>query len=117
MPLKRSGIYFFQRFRRINPAQTVYLYSMLSVEMVHIKLIENSDAIDHRLYQEVFRSRLHALEKVLHYFERYQIEAVIKFEGRIHERRLQTSVEVECEDDVFKKVIEQSVHKFRQTAI
>jgi hypothetical protein len=83
------------------------------VDLKHIKLIENSGDIEHHLYHEIFKSKLHSLTKMLNYFERYEIDATIKFGGHIHERRLKTTVEVECDDDVFKRVIEENVKKFR----
>ena len=86
------------------------------MDLKHIKLIENSGDIDHRLYHEIFKSKLHSLSKVLNYFERYEINATIKFAGQIHDKRLQTTVEVECDDDVFRLVIEENVKKFRHPA-
>lgn len=82
--------------------------------MKHIKLIENSTDIEHKFYQDIFMSKLYSLNKVLYYFERYEIAATIIFEGYIKEKRLHTQVDVQCEDEVFRKVIEENIRKFRQ---
>jgi hypothetical protein len=83
------------------------------VDLKHIKLIENSGDIENRPYNEIFKSKLYSMSKVLNYFERYEIDATIKFAGVVRDRRLQTTVEIECEDDVFKRVIEENLKKFR----
>jgi hypothetical protein len=80
--------------------------------MKYITLVENSNEITDGRLKKLFLSKTEQLERIIFFFERKEIEATIKLNGTVKNRRLYTTVEVVCNDLAYKKAIEESIRTF-----
>jgi hypothetical protein len=85
--------------------------------MNHINLIERSTTIENELFKELYLSNLLSLKRHLSFFDRKGVDATVTFHAFEQDHKLAIGVEVECEDEVFKKVIESNLKAFNKVFV
>jgi hypothetical protein len=85
--------------------------------MKYIKLIDSSKAIESAVFKEIYLSRFSLLEDTLAYLDRVCIEADVTFTGKVTGERMITTVEVLCQDEGFKQVIEEATRSFNSALV
>ena len=85
--------------------------------MKYIKLVDSSQAIESKVFKDIYLSRFSLLEDTLEYLDRVCIEANVTFSGKVLGERMITSVEVVCPDDGFRKVIEEATRNFNSALV
>jgi hypothetical protein len=73
--------------------------------MEFIKLISFKENIDNPSFVEIYEAKLTYLKQVLLYLDKVSIPASITLQYDDNHEKLVTWVEIECEDDGFKKII------------
>jgi hypothetical protein len=73
--------------------------------MENIKLISYKENIERRDFVDIYESKLTYLKKMLLYLDKVGIPADIILNYDDKHERLSTWVEIECEDEGFKKIL------------
>jgi hypothetical protein len=81
--------------------------------MKFITLTENSDAIDDTRLKKSFLSKVERLERILVFFDKKGIKATVRIIGSVKDKHLHTNVEVLCDDDGYRKAIEENIKSFK----
>jgi len=78
-----------------------------------MKIIDNADQIPSKIIRELFLSKVSYLEKSLYFFDNIcPSEVTVYVKGEIVENRLLTSVTIDCEDESYKRMIEEDVIQY-----
>ena len=82
------------------------------MNLQHIIVLENAESIDSDAFRQLYLDKLEHLKKKLLFFERNEISATVTFHAQYQNFRLNTTVSVDCDDDVFRALIEQATLGF-----